>query len=227
MSTTAMQPLYVILLGGPGAGKGTQGQMLSSYLGLARISSGDLFREHTQSRTDLGRLAQSFMERGDLVPDDITICMVMERLDRADCRLGAILDGFPRTVPQAEALQTELRRRGKQIGVVIDLQVSFPVLMERLTGRWLCRVCGATFHTALRPPTTQGVCDYCGNALFQRADDCPETVIQRLEVYSHQTEPLRDFFNEQGRLVVVNGGQGVEEVHRDVIRALHVQLVVA
>ncbi|MCW5850042.1 MAG: adenylate kinase [Anaerolineae bacterium] len=216
--------MYLILLGGPGAGKGTQGQMLSTYLGIPRISSGDLFREHIHSRTDLGRLAQSFIEQGALVPDDITISMVMDRLDRPDCRRGTILDGFPRTVPQAEALDDELRRRAKQISLVLDLQVAFQILIERLTGRWLCRVCGASFHTKLRPPAMAGICDFCGNTLFQREDDHPETVVQRLEVYSHQTEPLRQFYAQVGLLHVVDGGQSVEEVQRDLIQALKTRL---
>ncbi len=224
MSNEAMRSLYLILLGGPGAGKGTQGQMLSTYLGVPRISSGDLFREHIQSRTDLGRLAQSFIERGNLVPDDVTICMVMDRLDRPDCRRGVILDGFPRTVPQAEALNDELHRRGKSISLVIDLHVSFPVLIARLSARWLCRICGASFHTTLRPPATPGICDFCGNALFQRDDDRPETVIQRLEVYSHQTEPLRQFYYQKGLLAVLDGGQPVEDVQHDLIRVLVEQL---
>lgn len=224
MSNQAMRSLYLILLGGPGAGKGTQGQILSTYLGLSRISSGDLFREHIHSRTELGRLAQSFIEQGALVPDDVTISMVMDRLDRPDCRRGAILDGFPRTVAQAEALDAELHRRAKEISLVLDLQVSFPVLMERLTGRWLCRICGASFHTRLRPPATEGICDFCGNALFQRDDDRPETVIQRLEVYSHQTEPLRQFYAHQGLLQVVDGGQSVEAVQRALLQALKTRL---
>lgn len=224
MSNQAVPSLYLILLGGPGAGKGTQGQMLSTYLGMPRISSGDLFREHIQSRTELGRLAQSFIEQGALVPDDVTICMVMDRLDRPDCRRGVILDGFPRTVPQAQALDDELHRRAKQLSLVIDLCVSLPVLMERLCGRWLCRVCGASFHTKLRPPATEGICDFCGNALFQRPDDRPETVIQRLEVYSQQTEPLRQFYQRVGLLVVVDGGQPVEDVQRALVQVLKTRL---
>lgn len=204
--------LYLILLGGPGAGKGTQGQLLSTYLGIQRISSGDLFREHVRSRTELGLTAKAYMDRGELVPDLVTVAMVTERLAQLDCVRGAILDGFPRTLPQAEALEAALYNQGKSIAQVLDLCVDMSVLVERLAGRWICRVCGAAFHNIFRPPVNPGQCDHCGNALFQRDDDRPETVVQRLEVYARQTAPLQAFYRQRGILVRIDGSLEVDDV---------------
>ncbi len=220
MMYTVDCPRYLILLGGPGAGKGTQAQWLTTYLAIPHLSSGDLFREHVRSRTDLGVTAKSYMDRGELVPDYVTVAMVMERVGRVDCCHGAILDGFPRTVPQAEALDQALAAQGKSVGLVLDLVVPFDILVARLTERWLCRVCGASFHTEFAPPTVAGQCDHCGNALYQRDDDKPDTVRNRLEVYTRQTAPLEDFYRRRGLLVEIDGGQPVAVVQQSLVRAL-------
>lgn len=213
-------PVYLILLGGPGAGKGTQGQWLMTYLGLARISSGDLFREHVRSQTELGRAAREYMDRGELVPDALTVAMVMERLARPDCRHGAILDGFPRTATQAEALEAALSTGGRGIGLVIDLLVPFAALVERLSGRWICPVCGASFHTTLSPPREAGRCDYCANALFQRDDDKPATVTNRIQVYARQTAPLEAFYRQRGILECIDGQGAVDVIQARIMVVL-------
>jgi adenylate kinase len=219
---TASQPRYVILLGPPGAGKGTQADLLEEKLGLPHVASGDLFREHLKNNTELGRQARAYMERGDLVPDDVTIAMVLERLSRPDCRVGAVLDGFPRTVEQAEALDMALAADGKGVSEVIDLQVSEQVLMERLTGRWICRQCQANYHLVFNPPKTPGRCDVCEGELYQRTDDKPETVARRLQVYFEQTYPLVDYYRQRDLLLKVDGEGTVEEVHRRILGVLNV-----
>ncbi len=212
MPDTIFTPTYLILLGGPGAGKGTQAQWLMVYLGLVRVASGDLFREHVRSRTELGQSAQRYMDSGELVPDELTIAMVMDRLSRADCRYGAIFDGFPRTVGQAEALDCALAEHGWRIATVIDLQVPFATLMERLSGRWICSVCGGTFHATMNPPREVGRCDFCGNALYQRTDDKPETVANRIQVYMRQTAPLELYYQQRDLLDLIDGTQSVAAV---------------
>ncbi len=219
---TSSQPRYVILLGPPGAGKGTQADLLEQKLGLPHVASGDLFREHLEKDTELGRQARAYMERGDLVPDDVTIAMVLERLARPDCRNGAVLDGFPRTVEQAEALDAALAADGKGVSQVIDLQVSEQVLMMRLTERWICRQCQTNYHLVFDPPTTPGRCDACGGELYQRTDDQPETVARRLQVYWEQTYPLVDYYRKRGVLVKVDGEATIEEVHRCILAVLTV-----
>ena len=214
------QPLYLILLGAPGAGKGTQAGLLSASLGIPRISSGDLFREHIRRQTDLGRQAKTYLDRGELVPDSVTVGMVVHRLDEADCGRGAILDGFPRTIPQAKALDAALAARDQRIHTVIDLQVDQEILVERLSGRWMCRSCGASYHVAFHPPAVKGVCDECGGELYQRVDDRPETIEHRLVVYYNQTAPLQEFYRDKALLTQLNGEQSIEAVLEVVLQAI-------
>lgn len=216
------QPTYLILFGPPGAGKGTQAKLLEKKLGLPHVASGDLFREHLKNDTDLGQKARGYMERGELVPDDVTIAMVLERLSQPDCRDGAVLDGFPRTIEQAKALDSALEAEGKSVRRVLDLQVSRGALMERLTGRWICRDCQANYHTLFNPPRVPGRCDVCGGELYQRTDDQPETVARRLEVYFAQTRPLVDYYRERGVLVEVDGEGDIDVVHRRILDILSV-----
>jgi adenylate kinase len=209
MSTDA---LYVVLLGGPGAGKGTQAERLSQALGVPQISTGDLFRENLRNETELGLQAKETMERGELVPDEVTVGMVRERLSRPDCATGAILDGFPRTVAQAEALEELLTGMGSELTVVPYIKVPEDVLLARLAGRWTCRACGAMYHQLFSPPQEAGVCDRCGGELYQRPDDTPETQKHRIKVYFEQTAPLIDYYREKGLLVEVDGRPGIDEI---------------
>ena len=208
----AAEPQYVVLIGPPGAGKGTQAARLSEALGLPHVASGDLFREHLHNRTDLGMRANAYMQRGELVPDDVTIAMVMERLSRPDCSRGALLDGFPRTIAQAEALDLALVERGQRISAVPCITVPDEVLVERLGGRRVCRACGHVYHVQFNPPRRPGVCDEDGSELYQRDDDKPETVRNRLKVYRAQTSGLIDYYARQGVLVKVDGNQPVAQV---------------
>lgn len=212
--------MFIVLLGAPGAGKGTQAELLQEDFGLAHISSGDLFREHLKKETPLGKLAQTYMDRGELVPDDVTIAMVRERLQEPDCQAGAILDGFPRTVPQAEALDALLEEMGERVCVVPYLKVPPEVLLARLSGRWTCRQCDAVYHVLYDPPRMAGVCDECGGELYQRPDDLPETQERRIAVYLEQTAPLIARYQAQGLLVEVDGERPIEEVHAALQKAI-------
>lgn len=212
--------MFIVLLGAPGAGKGTQAELLQEDFGLAHISSGDLFREHLKRGTPLGKLAQTYMDRGELVPDDVTIAMVRERLQEPDCQAGAILDGFPRTVPQAEALDALLEEMGERVCVVPYLKVPPDVLLARLSGRWTCRQCDAVYHVLYDPPRVAGVCDECGGELYQRPDDQPETQRRRIAVYLEQTAPLIARYQAQGLLVEVDGERPIEEVHAALQKAI-------
>jgi adenylate kinase len=211
------KPLYVVLLGGPGAGKGTQAERLAGNLGIPQVSTGDLFRENLKEETDLGLLAKQYMDRGELVPDEITVGMVRERLSRPDAAQGAILDGFPRTIAQAEALEALLDDLGTELGEVFYIKVPQDVLLKRLSGRWTCRSCGAMYHEIFHAPEEPGVCDKCGGELYQRPDDTPETQKHRIEVYFEQTAPLIDYYREKGLLVEVDGRQGIEEIQGDLL----------
>ena len=181
---------YIVLLGPPGAGKGTQAQFVSEKLNLPHISSGDIFRENLKKQTELGQKAKEFMNRGELVPDDVTISMIRERLSRPDCAQGALLDGFPRTPAQAEALSSMLEDFSGQVDAVPYIKVSEEELIERLSGRWTCRAEGHVFNEKYDPPEKPGVCDYDGSELYQREDDKPATVKRRIRVYLEQTQPL-------------------------------------
>lgn len=213
---TESAPLYLLLLGAPGAGKGTQAAFLTEKLGIPHVASGDLFRESVAKQTELGKLAKGYMDRGELVPDEVTIAMVMERLSQGDCAKGAILDGFPRTIAQAQALEEALAERGASLTKAIYIAVSEDALVERLSGRWTCRQCGAVYHERFNPPQVPGVCDVCGGELYQRPDDTPETQRRRIRVYMEQTAPLIDYFAASGRLAEVDGEKGVEEVRNAV-----------
>jgi adenylate kinase len=203
------------MLGAPGAGKGTQARMLAESLGLAHVSSGDIFRENLKNETPLGKLAKTYMDRGELVPDDVTIDMVMDRLAQPDCAGGAILDGFPRTLAQADALGRALASRGNRVSVTPLLEVSDEALVERLAGRRVCRDCQAMYHMAFSPPKAAGRCDKCGGELYRRVDDEPETVRNRLYVYYKQTAPLVGYYFAHGVLRTLNGDRPMEEVQAD------------
>jgi adenylate kinase len=211
----ATEPKYIVLLGPPASGKGTQAAQLREALNLPHVASGDLFRENLKNETELGSKAKAYMDRGELVPDDVTIAMVMDRLSRPDCANGALLDGFPRTIAQAEALDQALATQGHKISVVPCIAVPDEVLIERVSGRRLCRVCGEAYHVHFNPPEQPEVCDKDGGELYQRDDDKPETVRKRLEVYWEQTSPLIDYYREQGVLVEVNGDQSIDTVQAD------------
>ncbi|MBI2303386.1 MAG: adenylate kinase [Chloroflexi bacterium] len=212
--------MYLILLGAPGSGKGTQGEPLSHHLGVGYVASGDLFRKAQQEGTPLGLLAKSYMEQGKLVPDDVTISMILERLAASDCANGCVLDGFPRTVEQARALDSGLASRRKTIHKALYIRVSEAELVRRLSGRWICRNCQALYHETNFPPQVAGRCDRCGGELYQRADDRAETVAQRLRVYLSQTEPLIDYYRSQSKLAEVEGEQNVEGVAKALKTAL-------
>jgi adenylate kinase len=210
--------VYLVLLGAPGAGKGTQAKLLAKNVGLTHVSSGDLFRENIKNQTELGKLAKSFIDKGELVPDDVTIKMVEDRLSREDCDKGAILDGYPRTTAQAKALDGILAEMcDGQINLVPFVKVPEEVLMARLTGRWTCKTCGHIYHTLFNPPKQDGICDLDGAELYQRPDDTPETVANRIKVYLEQTAPLIEYYREKGVLVEVNGDQGIEEVNQAIL----------
>jgi adenylate kinase len=213
--------LLLVLLGGPGAGKGTQAERLSESLGIPQISTGDLFRENLRSATELGLLAKDYMERGELVPDEVTVGMVRERLSRPDCAKGAILDGFPRTVAQAEALDALLTEMGVGLAAVPYIKVPEDVLLARLAGRWTCKGCGAMYHQLFSPPREPGVCDRCGGELYQRPDDTPDTQQHRIKVYFEQTAPLIDYYREQGFLVEVDGRPGIGEIQAELLNIIH------
>lgn len=211
---------YIVLLGPPGVGKGTQAQILAERTGLAHISSGDLFRENIKNQTELGKLAHSYMSKGNLVPDDVTISMIKDRLRNPDCETGAILDGFPRTPTQADALEVMLRSINGQVAVVPLIRVPEDALVERLGARWTCRASGHIFNEKFNPPKESGVCDYDGSELYQRDDDKAETVKRRIVVYMEQTAPLITHYRELGKLVEVNGLQSIEEVTQTLVDAL-------
>jgi adenylate kinase len=208
------------MLGAPGAGKGTQARLIAKKFDLAHISSGDLFRENIKNKTELGELAQSYMRKGELVPDEVTIRMVEDRLSRDDCANGAVLDGFPRTPPQARALGELLEGLGAAIDLVPYIKVPEEVLVTRLSGRCTCRAHGHVYHQVFSPPQQPGVCDIDGSELYHREDDAPETVRNRIEVYLEQTSPLIEYYREMGILAEINGDQPIEDVHADMLAAL-------
>ena len=211
--------MYLVLLGPPGAGKGTQAERLQEELKLPHVASGDLFRENLRNETELGLLAKKYMDKGDLVPDDVTIAMVRDRLQRPDCDQGAILDGFPRTQPQAESLDSMLADMGWRLDGVLHIAVPDEELVRRLSGRWICRQCQTPYHTIFSPPAKEGVCDACDGELYQRDDDKPETVRARLKVYHQQTSPLIDYYRQAGLLVEVDGAGDIETVSTVLLEA--------
>ncbi len=211
---------YILLLGAPGAGKGTQAEILRERLGLAHIASGDLFRENVSKGTPLGTLAKSYMDKGELVPDDVTVQMVMDRIARPDCARGVVFDGFPRTVAQAQALDAALAQQGKNINMVLFVDVRDEELVKRLSSRWICPNDGTVYNTLTNPPRVAGQCDKDGTALYQRDDDKPETVRRRLQVYKTQTQPLIDYYHAKGLLQEINGEQNIEKVQTDLVKAV-------
>ncbi len=211
---------YIVLLGPPGAGKGTQAEVLAEQTHLAHISSGDIFRENIKGQTELGKHAQGFMNRGELVPDDVTIAMIRERLSRPDCAEGAILDGFPRTPAQAQALSAMLAELNGKVISVPYICVPDEVLIARLSGRWICRAQGHVYHSLYNPPKVAGICDVDGSDLYQREDDLPAAVERRLRVYMEQTSPLIEHYRKAGLLVEVDGTQPIEQVAADLMAAI-------
>ena len=216
----------IIFVGAPGAGKGTQASTVAQKLNLVHISSGDLFRQALAQGTELGKQVKAYMEKGVLVPDRITIQMVMERLSAPDAEKGIILDGFPRNLPQAEALESALAQQGKAIDKVVYIEVAEAELLSRLSNRWLCRRCQAVYNIVNSPPSIEGKCDKCGGELYQRPDDEPETVKKRLDVYFAETAPLIAYYRRQGKLVEVAGEGGVAEVTRRIVSALREEKLV-
>ncbi len=208
--------MNLVLMGLPGAGKGTQAERIVEDYNIPHISTGDMFRAAMKEGTKLGLKAKSFMDKGELVPDEVTIGIVRERLSKDDCSKGFLLDGFPRTVPQAEALETILSELDRNIDYVINIDVDHNILLERLTGRRICKSCGATYHLVFNPPTESGVCDKCGGELYQRADDNEETVGTRLEVNMKQSQPLLSFYEDKGYLRNINGQQDIKLVYEDI-----------
>lgn len=213
-------PTYIVLLGPPGAGKGTQAKVLAEKFNLPHISSGDIFRENIKNGTELGKLANTYISKGELVPDDVTIAMIRERFSRSDCINGAILDGFPRTPAQADALCEMLKEFDGRVNLVPFITAPVEVLIERLAGRWTCRVCGRVYHERFNPPHRPGLCDADDGELYQREDDKAETVVHRIEVYQKQTAPLIDYYKERGVLAEINGFAPIEEVSAQLMAAL-------
>jgi len=211
---------YIVLLGPPGVGKGTQAEIIAKATGLPHISSGDLFRENLKNATELGKMAQSFMNKGELVPDDVTIGMIRDRLSRPDCKAGALLDGFPRTTVQAEALGKLLAEFGGQVNNVPYIAAAAATLVERLSGRWTCKAQGHVFHEKFSPPRKPGVCDVDGSELYQRDDDKAETVTRRIQVYFAQTAPLIAYYRALGLLSEIDGAQPIEKVSTDLLAVL-------
>lgn len=208
------------MLGAPGAGKGTQAEILRERLGLAHVASGDLFRENVSRQTPLGKLAKAYIDKGELVPDDVTVQMVVERIAQPDCSRGVVFDGFPRTEAQAKALGAALAKENKKIGAVVSVNVRDEVLIERLSARWICPTDGAVYNLLTNPPRVAGRCDRDGSELYQRNDDKPETVRRRLGVYHTQTQPLIAYYRAAGSLREINGEQDIERVQAEIVKAV-------
>ncbi len=212
--------MYLVFLGAPGAGKGTQAAVVSQQLKLAHIATGDLFREAVKKGTELGKLAKSYMEKGELVPDEVTVKMLAERLSQPDTAGGVIFDGFPRTLEQATALDRMMIEQNKSIDRAVYIEVPEEALLKRLGGRWTCKNCGAVYHETASPPKVAGKCDKCGGELYQRADDNEKTIRERLKVYFSQTTPLLDYYQGAGKLITVDGTLEIKTVSENIIKAL-------
>ena len=204
--------MKIIMLGAPGAGKGTQAKQIAEHYGIPHISTGDIFRANIKEGTDLGKKAKEYMDKGALVPDELTCDLVVDRIAKDDCKNGFVLDGFPRTIPQAEALEAALEKMGQSMDFAVDVDVPDDNIIGRMSGRRACLNCGATYHIVSIPPKVEGICDKCGEKLVQRDDDKEETVKNRLKVYHEQTQPLIDFYQERGILRTVDGTRPMEEV---------------
>ena len=210
--------MKLILLGAPGAGKGTQAEAICKYFSIPAISTGNIIRKALKSGTEMGKKAKLFIDKGDLVPDDMVVKIIEERLENEDCKNGFILDGFPRTSPQAEALD----RMGIDIDKVVDFEVSDEDIISRMSGRRVCESCGASYHIIHKKPLVDGICDNCSGTLVQRKDDHPDTVNARLRVYHDQTEPLKNYYNKQGKLIVIEGKGKIEDITQRAISMLEV-----
>ncbi len=215
--------IRLILLGPQGAGKGTQAVRISEKYNIPTISTGAIFREHVKNETPFGMEAKKYMGRGELVPDCLVIAIVEKRLKDEDCRNGFLLDGFPRTVHQAERFDEFLNRLNESIDKVVNIEVDKQVLIDRTVGRRMCPVCGATYHISFKPPKIQGICDVCGNKIIQREDDSEEAVTRRTEVYLEKTQPLVDYYKAEDLLAVINGQQTMDQVFQDIVDALGVK----
>ncbi len=214
-----MAPMYIVMLGPPGAGKGTQAKKLAEALNLVHVSTGDLFRENLKNETPLGQLAQQYMNKGELVPDDVTVAMVEERFARPDCEKGAVLDGFPRTPAQAEALESLLAKFDSDVKVVPFIKVPDDILVERLSGRWMSNS-GRVYHEKYNPPLVKWIDDIDGSQLYQRDDDRPDTVRHRIEVYNEQTAPLINYYRDKGLLAEIDGTQPIEDVFQAIMESV-------
>ncbi|MDO4788075.1 MAG: adenylate kinase [Johnsonella sp.] len=208
--------MKIIMLGAPGAGKGTQAKMIAEKYQIPHVSTGDIFRANIKEGTELGMKAKSYMDKGELVPDEVTIGMLMDRINEADCKKGYVLDGFPRTIPQAKSLKEALEERGEKTDYAINVEVPDEAIISRMSGRRACLSCGATYHTSFKPPKQENTCDSCHTDLILREDDKPETVKKRLEVYHAQTRPLIDFYQGEGILKSVDGTESMAEVFRQI-----------
>lgn len=208
--------MRLLIMGRPGAGKGTQAANIKEYYGIPHISTGDMFRAAIKEGTELGKLAKSYMDKGALVPDEVTIGIVKERLLKDECKKGFLLDGFPRNVLQAEALDSFMKEQGISLDAVLDVNVDASILIRRIVGRRICKTCGATYHIDFNKPKKEGICDNCGTPLIQRADDTIETAGSRLEVYDKQTAPLLAYYEKQNLLKTVNGDQELNKVFEDI-----------
>lgn len=212
--------MFLVLLGAPGAGKGTQAAIITQRLGLVHIASGDLFRQAVKAGTEVGQLVEAYMKRGELVPDEVTIRVILERLEESDCQAGCIFDGFPRTLEQARALDKALADQKKNIDKAIYIEVPEEELLKRLGGRWTCQNCQAIYHEVTSPPGEPGKCDKCSGDLFQRSDDNEETIKERLKVYFTQTTPLLDYYQVENKLVRINGSLGIEQIAEQIRGAI-------
>ena len=212
--------MKIVMLGAPGAGKGTQARMISEKYDIPQISTGDIFRANIRNQTELGQKAKSYMDQGLLVPDELTLDLVVDRLAQDDCSNGYILDGFPRTIPQAEALTFALKSQKTKIDYAIDVEVPDDNIVQRMSGRRACPGCGATYHIRYNPPVSDNICDECGTELIQREDDKAETVQKRLDVYHNKTQPLIEYYREQGCMYSVDGTRPMEDVFEDICKIL-------
>lgn len=212
--------MRIILMGPPGAGKGTQADLLTKRLNIPHISTGDMFRKAVKEETPLGLEAKGYMDSGQLVPDRVTVGIVKERLAEPDCTNGFLLDGFPRTVPQADALKNTMEELGVQLDRVINIEVDRELLLKRLTGRRVCKKCGATYHVLFNPTASGHTCEICGGEIYQRSDDTEATALNRLDVYEKQTSPLIEYYQKNGLLISINGDQSMDEVTKNILKAL-------
>ena len=213
--------MKIIMLGAPGAGKGTQAKMIAEKFGIPHISTGDIFRANIKNGTELGKKAKEFMDKGQLVPDELTVEILLHRVANDDCKNGYVLDGFPRTIPQADVLDKELTKLGDKVDFAINVDVPDENIVRRMSGRRACLKCGATYHIEHIPPKTEGICDKCGSELVQRDDDKPETVQNRLSVYHEQTQPLIEYYDKKNILKSVDGTKDMQEVFSDIVNILN------